>query len=65
PGAQDRALANGAMAQTGNIGNTLGTPVLFALASLGGHGVMMATLCALLLAGAAAHWGLHLARRAA
>ncbi|MEM9968344.1 MAG: MFS transporter [Pseudomonadota bacterium] len=35
-GAQAQARANGALAQTGNLGNTLGTPVIaFALASLG------------------------------
>jgi len=30
---EDRALANGAIAQTGNIGNALGTPALLAVAS--------------------------------
>lgn len=32
---QDRALANGGIAQTGNIGNALGTPALLAVASTG------------------------------
>jgi MFS family permease len=34
--AQDQALANGAMAQMGNLGNTLGTPLLLVLLSVGG-----------------------------
>jgi DHA1 family inner membrane transport protein len=33
---QDRAYANGAMAQMGNLGNSLGTPVLLLLVSLSG-----------------------------
>ncbi|MCY0095925.1 MFS transporter [Hoeflea ulvae] len=34
-GLPDRALANGAIAQTGNIGNALGTPALLAVAATG------------------------------
>lgn len=64
PASNDRLLANGAMAQTGNIGNTLGTPVIFALIGVFGHAGLMATLCLMLLSGAAAHAALHLARRA-
>jgi hypothetical protein len=53
--AEDRLLANGAMAQTGNIGNTLGTPVLYAVAGVGGYGAMMGGLLIVLLLGAGAH----------
>lgn len=41
PALQDRALANGAMAQTGNLGNTLGTPVMLAVIGVAGHAGMM------------------------
>jgi len=63
PTPQARLLANGAMAQTGNIGNTLGTPLVFSLTASFGHAGLMAPLAAMLLAGAAAHW--ILARRRA
>lgn len=40
PGLPERALANGGLAQTGNIGNGLGTPIALAILSLGsGHGL--------------------------
>lgn len=45
--AEDRAQANGALAQTGNIGNTLGTPLLLAVASVAGHTGMMLVAAAL------------------
>jgi predicted MFS family arabinose efflux permease len=61
--AETRALANGAMAQAGNIGNTLGTPVLFYVATTGGYRAMMLTLAAVLLAGFAAHCVFWLRRR--
>lgn len=51
-----RAMANGALAQTGNIGNTLGVPVLAGAITLGGHGMMMFVIAMALGAGA----GLHL-----
>ena len=51
----DRALANGAMAQTGNIGNTIGTPVVAALIAVGGNTAMMVSTAAALGAG----WGAH------
>lgn len=52
---QDRARANGAMAQCGNLGNLLGTPLLLAiLAGLGWNGVLLFMLLAY-AAGIAAH----------
>jgi predicted MFS family arabinose efflux permease len=50
----DRAQANGALAQTGNIGNTLGPPILLAIVGAGGHPAMMLTAAAILAAGIAA-----------
>ena len=47
----DRALANGGMAQSGNIGNSLGTPILLIVVAAGGYGAMMATLAAVLAMG--------------
>jgi hypothetical protein len=61
--AADRAAANGAMAQTGNIGNTLGTPLLLAVASLAGHAGMMIAAALVLAAGLAGQ--VLLARRRA
>lgn len=49
--AEDRALANGAMAQMGNLGNTLGTPVLLAIMSVSGVTGLLLTVCGLYLAG--------------
>ena len=47
----DRAQANGALAQTGNIGNTLGPPVLLAVIGMGGHTAMMLVSAVVLAAG--------------
>lgn len=54
----DRADGNGALAQAGNFGNTIGTPMLLAVAVWGGYGAMMAIAAAFLLLGAGAHFGL-------
>ena len=51
----DRALANGAMAQTGNAGNLLGTPVLLATLGAGGTGAMFAVVIAAYAIGLAIH----------
>lgn len=59
----DRALANGGLAQAGNLGNTLGVPVLAALIAAFGHAGLAVPLALALAAGAAAH--LVLARRRA
>lgn len=61
----DQAQANGAMAQAGNLGNFLGTPVLVLAIGLGGFGAMIATLIALYLGGFLVHHALSRARRAA
>ena len=58
---EDRALANGGLAQMGNLGNTLGTPLMIAILTQAGMGWMLGILAMLLLAGAAVH--LILARR--
>jgi predicted MFS family arabinose efflux permease len=49
--AQDRAQANGALAQTGNIGNTLGPPMLLAVVGAGGDPAMMIVSALILAAG--------------
>lgn len=53
--AEDRALANGAMAQMGNLGNTLGTPILLAILGISGVTGLLLTVCGLYLAGGLAH----------
>ncbi|MEM6276990.1 MAG: MFS transporter [Pseudomonadota bacterium] len=53
---EDRAQGNGAMAQTGNIGNSLGTPVIAALLAGAGYEAMMAALALSLALG----FGIHL-----
>lgn len=57
-----RAMANGALAQTGNIGNTLGTPLLAGAISLGGNAAMMLAMALVLGAGAGLHLWLARAR---
>lgn len=50
-GAADRALSNGLMAQTGNLGNLLGTPLLLVLqANTGQAGMVLTILCGYILA---------------
>ena len=47
PDPNDQALANGALAQMGNLGNLLGTPILLAMATPMGHsGVILFALLA-------------------
>ena len=53
--AQDRALANGGLAQMGNLGNTLGTPLMLSILTFAGQGVMVLVLAVLFAAGAAVH----------
>lgn len=60
----DRALANGGMAQTGNLGNTLGTPILVALNGLAGFTGIALFLLACFLTGIAVHLALAARRRA-
>jgi len=54
----DQALANGALAQTGNMGNTLGTPVLFALGSSGGFPALIGLVALAHATGGLIHFGL-------
>ena len=55
PNAEDRAAAYGSMAQTGNIGNTLGTPLLAAIIIGYGHSGAMIAAAGLLFLGFALH----------
>ncbi|MDF0601399.1 MFS transporter [Psychromarinibacter sp. C21-152] len=55
----DRALANGGLAQAGNLGNTLGTPLMVGVIALGGYGGLMTALGLLFCAGGAVHVGLR------
>jgi nitrate/nitrite transporter NarK len=50
-----RALANGAMAQMGNIGNLLGTPLLLAVLGVAGDSGVLLSVAGLYLVGALAH----------
>ncbi|WP_120635592.1 MFS transporter [Ruegeria sp. EL01] len=59
--AEAQALSYGAMAQMGNAGNLLGTPVLLAVLWRGGDAGMLATVIGIYAAAVAAH--LWLARR--
>jgi hypothetical protein len=53
-----QAQANGAMAQMGNIGNTIGTPVMAAMIAGFGYKGMILSAVVTLLAGAWAHYRL-------
>ena len=55
PAVADQALANGALAQAGNLGNACGTPLLLALLAAGGAGAMIAAVIACYVAGIAVH----------
>ncbi|MEM9551058.1 MAG: MFS transporter [Pseudomonadota bacterium] len=61
--AADRARANGAMAQAGNFGNTLGTPFMVAILAVGGYGLLTWTVAALFALGIAVHVLLAMRRR--
>ena len=58
-----RAAGYGAMAQTGNIGNLLGTPLLAAILGAGGNSAMMTAAAVMLALGGVAHVGLAVLRR--
>ena len=55
---EDRAQGNGAMAQTGNIGNSLGTPVIAALLLGAGYNAMMFAMACALALGFAVHFAM-------
>ncbi len=59
----DRAMGNGAIAQTGNLGNLTGTPILLILLSWGGAPAATLALVLCYVAGFAAHV-IHARRRA-
>lgn len=59
----DRALANGGLAQTGNLGNTIGTPLLLAVLSAFGESGMNLVLALLFATGGAVHLVLGRRRR--
>ncbi|MGR3501808.1 MFS transporter [Pseudaestuariivita sp.] len=58
-----RALSSGALAQTGNLGNFLGTPLLLAVLGWGGTGALFGGVILALVAGATAHLALAALRR--
>ena len=60
---QHRALSYGVMAQTGNIGNLLGTPILLAIIGAGGQAAMFASAAAVYVLAIIAHGLLHRRRR--
>lgn len=61
--AADRAQASGAMAQAGNLGNTIGTPLMVTALSLAGYAGMLATVVALFVGGFVVHGLLAMRRR--
>ena len=63
--AADRALANGALAQAGNVGNACGTPLVLALQAAGGTGATVAAAAGCYAAGLAAHAWMARRRRGA
>lgn len=63
PHPEDQALANGALAQMGNLGNIAGTPVLFAVLAAGGVSAMIFVALACFVAAFAVHSYLALLRQ--
>lgn len=62
--AVDRALANGAVAQAGNIGNLVGVPLMLGLLNGAGYGAMMGVAALIFAAGVLGHWALSRMRAA-
>lgn len=60
---ETRALANGAMAQMGNLGNLLGTPLLLSILTFTGIETAFVAIAGLYLTGAALHGYLNRLRR--
>ncbi|MEX0286963.1 MAG: MFS transporter [Paracoccaceae bacterium] len=63
PEAENRALANGGLAQMGNTGNTIGTPLMVAVIALLGYSGLIWALTVLFLCGGAIHLWLAGKRR--
>jgi predicted MFS family arabinose efflux permease len=61
--AADQASSNGAMAMAGNLGNTIGTPLLVWTLAFGGYNAMVVVAAILFLCGFAAHALLAMRRR--
>ena len=55
PDPREQALANGALAQSGNVGNACGTPLLLGLLGAGGFGAMIALVVLCYVAAIAVH----------
>ncbi|MEM1386181.1 MAG: MFS transporter [Pseudomonadota bacterium] len=62
---EDRALANGGLAQMGNLGNTIGTPLMLWVVTMAGYAGFMAAIALVLLLGAVVHILLSARRRRA
>ena len=63
--AADQALANGALAQAGNLGNACGTPLVLALLGAGGFGAMVVLVVGCYAAGIVLHRWLAARRESA
>ncbi len=61
--AADQANSNGAMAMAGNLGNTIGTPLMVWTLAQGGYSAMLLIAAVLFLSGFAAHALLAMRRR--
>lgn len=61
--AADQASSNGAMAMAGNLGNTIGTPLMVWTLTFGGYNAMVVVAAILFLCGFAAHALLAMRRR--
>ncbi|SCZ57154.1 Predicted arabinose efflux permease, MFS family [Epibacterium ulvae] len=59
----DQAEANGALAQAGNLGNTIGTPLMVLIGAGAGYGGIMLLCAAVLIAGVLVHSALHMLRK--
>ncbi|MBC7283695.1 hypothetical protein [Hoeflea sp.] len=60
----DRALANGGIAQTGNLGNALGTPALLAVTATGAAAALPALLMVCYASAIAVHLAMARSRAA-
>mgnify|MGYP000164340394 CR=1 FL=1 len=61
--AANRALSSGAIAQAGNLGNTIGTPLMVSSLAMAGYVGMLGTVAALFFAGFVVHSLLAMRRR--
>ncbi|AZV78532.1 MFS transporter [Parasedimentitalea marina] len=61
--AADRAQSSGAIAQAGNLGNTIGTPIMVTALSVAGYAGMLGTVAVLFFTGFVVHGLLAMRRR--